>query len=255
MARKILILGDSKSFMLNALVSELSSKGYEFNIVDLSLRSLMDLEQQKLLPKACLVYLKEIDDISTAALKYLSELYDTHHVKIILLGSKNDLQDAFFIIPKNKISKDFVRPINVMDLEHELDKIYEAQVEDIKTKKILIVDDDIAMLRSMRNLLSQRYQTFIVNSGNDAIKFLKNIPVNLILLDYEMPELSGPEVFNLLRENALTKSIPVMFLTAKQDSESVKTAAAFKPEKYLLKSLPPDVILSTIDAFFNKSLS
>ena len=142
-----------------------------------------------------------------------------------------------------------------MDLEHELDKIYEAQVEDIKTKKILIVDDDIAMLRSMRNLLSQRYQTFIVNSGNDAIKFLKNIPVNLILLDYEMPELSGPEVFNLLRENALTKSIPVMFLTAKQDSESVKTAAAFKPEKYLLKSLPPDVILSTIDAFFNKSLS
>ena len=103
MARKILILGDSKSFMVNALVSELSSKGYEFNIVDLSLRSLMDLEQQKLLPKACLVYLKEIDDISTAALKYLSELYDTHHVKIILLGSKNDLQDAFFIIPKNVI--------------------------------------------------------------------------------------------------------------------------------------------------------
>ncbi|SER66984.1 response regulator [Lachnobacterium bovis] len=252
MARKILILCDSKSFMLNALVSELSTKGYEFNIKDLTLRSLMDMEEENLLPKTCLVYLKELDDFTIAALKYLSDLYDSHHIKIILLGSKNDLEDAFFIIPKNKIARAFVRPINVIDLEHELDKIYEAQAEDSKTKKILIIDDDVSMLRSMRNLLSQRYQTFILSSGKDAITFLKNIPVNLILLDYEMPEMSGPEVFAILKENALTKSIPVMFLTAKQDSESVKTAVAFKPEKYLLKSLPPDTILSTIDAFLNK---
>lgn len=246
MARKILFLGETKSFMVNALLNELTENGYDFDISDFTLRALMDINA---FYKSCLVYLKVIDDTSLAALKYLGTIYDEKHIQIFLIGSKNDLEEAYFTLPKSKIAKSFVRPLNVAELAHELDKVYESQVEEMKMKKILIVDDDATMLRSMRNLLSTKYATYIVSSGADAIKFLDNIPVNLILLDYEMPEMSGPEVLEKLKSNAMTKSIPVMFLTAKQDSESVKTAAALKPEKYLLKSLPSDIILATVDTF------
>ena len=45
---------------------------------------------------------------------------------------------------------------------------------------------------------------------------------------------------------------PVMFLTSKSDKESVMKAVALKPENYLLKTLPPEQIIKTIDDFFKK---
>jgi CheY-like chemotaxis protein len=74
--------------------------------------------------------------------------------------------------------------------------------------------------------------------------------VDLILLDYEMPVISGPQVFQMLREDPDTKDIPVMFLTVKSDKESVMKVLSLKPTNYLLKTRPPKELVATIDEFF-----
>lgn len=121
---------------------------------------------------------------------------------------------------------------------------------DDSKKYILVVDDDATMLRTIKLWLSDRYNVYMANSGKNAMELLAKKKVDLILLDYAMPEVTGPEVLEMIRNTPDIKDIPVMFLTAKNDEESMNSAMDLKPEKYLFKTMPPDVLLSNIDEFF-----
>ena len=132
------------------------------------------------------------------------------------------------------------------DLKKEGEAIDRA--EEFKT--ILIVDDDPTALRQMKNLLSSRYKIFVANSGMNAITILAKNQIDLILLDYEMPVVDGPKVLEMLRNDPNANSIPVMFLTAKGDKESIMNVVSLKPEKYLLKTMAPREIMDAIDEFF-----
>ena len=114
------------------------------------------------------------------------------------------------------------------------------------------MDDDGTMLRTIKGWLSEKYQVFMVNSGVSAITFLAKNQVDLILLDYEMPVTPGPKVLEMLRSESATSDIPVMFLTVKSDKESVMQVLSLKPEKYLLKTMPPAELVANIVEFFEK---
>ena len=83
-----------------------------------------------------------------------------------------------------------------------------------------------------------------------TLSFLIQNPVDLVLLDYEMPVMTGPEVLKEIRASQKMKNTPVIFLTAKDDKESVMKVVSLKPEKYLLKSMPKDKLIGAIDDFF-----
>ena len=86
----------------------------------------------------------------------------------------------------------------------------------------------------------------------NAITFLATNKVDLIFLDYEMPVISGAKVLEMIRSEVSTQDIPVMFLTAKNDRESVMQVLSLKPEKYLLKTMAPEEWMQNIDEFFEK---
>ena len=65
-----------------------------------------------------------------------------------------------------------------------------------------------------------------------------------------MPQMDGPHVLNEIRNDPKIKQLPVMFLTSKNDKESVMKVLALKPEKYLLKTMPPQDWIRDIDEFF-----
>ena len=90
----------------------------------------------------------------------------------------------------------------------------------------------------------------MASSGKIALSFLAQNPVDLVLLDYEMPVMSGPDVLKDIRNTQSIKDLPVIFLTAKDDKESVMKVVALKPEKYLLKSMPKEKLIAAIDDFF-----
>ena len=117
-------------------------------------------------------------------------------------------------------------------------------------KNILIVDDDTQYLSLVREWLKGTYKVSMANSGLQAIKWLGKNKADLILLDYEMPVTSGPQVLEMLRSDVETSSIPVMFLTGKGDKESVMAVVALKPEGYFLKTIKREELLEKLREFF-----
>ena len=107
------------------------------------------------------------------------------------------------------------------------------------------------MIRTLREGLSTSYKVLPANSGANALKILERAKPDLILLDYEMPEMNGPQVLETLRSKPETANIPVMFLTAKSDSGSIDRIEALKPEGHMLKTLPLREIKGIIQKFFD----
>ena len=118
---------------------------------------------------------------------------------------------------------------------------------------MLVVDDSGAMLRSVKAWLEDKYQVILANSGAMAIKYLAMNHPDLILLDYEMPICDGRQVLEMIRAEAEFSTVPVIFLTSKNDKESVMKVTALKPDGYLLKTMEPAQIVQAIDDFFEKS--
>ena len=117
-------------------------------------------------------------------------------------------------------------------------------------KQILVVDDSGAALRNIKGWLEGRYYVSLANSATMAIKYLALNRPDLILLDYEMPICDGKQVLEMIRSERDFADIPVIFLTARNDRDTVMNVTALRPEGYLLKTMEPDVIVQKIDAFF-----
>ena len=75
---------------------------------------------------------------------------------------------------------------------------------------------------------------------------------DLVLLDYEMPVCDGRQVLEMFRAEEELADIPVIFLTGRNDMESVRKVLSLKPAGYLFKATNPDEIRKNIDMFFEK---
>ena len=78
---------------------------------------------------------------------------------------------------------------------------------------------------------------------------MKN-PIDLVLLDYEMPVMSGAQVLEVLREEPSTSDIPVVFLTGVGTKEAVLNVRALRPKGYILKSTTQNELLAWLEKFF-----
>ncbi len=88
-------------------------------------------------------------------------------------------------------------------------------------KRILIVDDEPLNIKIMASLLFEDYSLKIANNGLKAINIAKHEDIDLILLDVLMPEKSGFEVAQELKNDPRTQKIDIMFVTSKHEKEAV----------------------------------
>jgi len=87
-------------------------------------------------------------------------------------------------------------------------------------KTIFIVDDNDTNLMAAKTALDSTYKTFAMQSAAKMFKLVEKITPDLILLDVDMPEMDGFQAMSVLKTDEKLKSIPVIFLTAKNDAES-----------------------------------
>lgn len=135
---------------------------------------------------------------------------------------------------------------NVNELLSQLQAAEEEEKKEERIKRILVVDDDARILRLLKDYLSKRYELATAISGKIAMKFLETKETDLILLDYEMPDEKGSEVFGKLRANPKTKDVPVVFLTGVTDKKKIVEVLALKPQGYLVKPIDMEKLSSTI---------
>ncbi|MBQ7545090.1 MAG: response regulator [Synergistaceae bacterium] len=227
MKQKVLYVSDRPSMGADMLIKTL---GDEFEI--LKARS---SDEIKHVPGIVLVNLAGLE--SSERVKAFTG------AKIFLLGNQAEA-DASDIAGSEKL----IRPFNAKEIREKLEGL--SQTGEAQ-KTLLLVDDDAVMIRTLREGLSTSYKVLPANSGTNALKILERTKPDLILLDYEMPEMTGPEVLATLRAKEETAGIPVMFLTAKNDLGSISLIEALKPQGHMLKTLPLREIKAIIQKFFD----
>ncbi|MDD6627749.1 MAG: diguanylate cyclase [Lachnospiraceae bacterium] len=115
-------------------------------------------------------------------------------------------------------------------------------------KIILIVDDDRLTLSTAQNLLGDKYKVVAVNSAKQAYKYLDRYTPDLILLDINMPEISGFEFMKTLQADTHWCKIPVIFLTADRSSETEVECFRMGAYDFISKPFEPRIMLSRIDS-------
>jgi DNA-binding response OmpR family regulator len=114
-------------------------------------------------------------------------------------------------------------------------------------EKILIVDDTPANLEVITEILSsQGYTTAAVTSGERALKWLDKYEVNLILLDVEMPGIDGFETCQNIKSNTKTADIPIIFITALSNAESIAKGFSLGAVDYIVKPFQEAELLARV---------
>jgi len=120
-------------------------------------------------------------------------------------------------------------------------------------KKILVVDDDIMNLRMAEFILSKEgYDVIRQESGMDCLNFLKKHRPDLILLDIEMPIMNGIKTFEIIKDNKEMAKIPVIFLTAASDIETVLEAVHLGAVDYVKKPFLADDLVKRVEKVLYK---
>lgn len=244
---KVILIG-GKGFMITSIKNEMSARGLD---VIHTQPSVTELEKLKSSHAVYLLYAEDVDS-NMDVIVYLKDRIVEDKAAVNIIGDREDFRKITAILPKERLTGAFERPVNVKELTDHMLLVTNEEESKNYRGKILIVDDDGTMLRTIDTWLSDKYEVFMANSGMAAITLLAKRKVDLILLDYEMPITNGPQVLEMLKSDTSTESIPVMFLTNKSDKESVMNVLNLKPEKYLLKTMPREELLANIDEFFEK---
>ena len=164
------------------------------------------------------------------------------------MGEKGYYDDLVIELPIIRGFTWLDRPIDMEKFELVIrSEISGTGMEKDRKSRILIVDDDPSFAKMTREWLKDKYRVDIVTNGMQAISFLLKIPeddkVNMVLLDYEMPVVNGPQVFQMLKQEPQTADIPVIFLTGNGNKEAVSKVLELKPDGYVLKSTPKDELI------------
>jgi putative two-component system response regulator len=112
---------------------------------------------------------------------------------------------------------------------------------------VMVVDDDITNLKFAKNILSGIYDVFTVPSAKKMFGLLETRRPSLIILDINMPDTDGLETLKLLKGNARTRDIPVIFLTARSDPESEVEGLSLGAVDYVIKPFEPHALLKRVE--------
>jgi len=115
-------------------------------------------------------------------------------------------------------------------------------------KLVLLVDDNPANLRIGKNVLAEKYTVATCPSAEKMLGLLENNTPAVILLDVDMPEMNGYEAIKILKSKPETKNIPIVFLTARTESDDELTGLSLGAIDYITKPFQPPLLLKRIEA-------
>lgn len=247
MAEKVVLINNRTAFLTDALVANLKNEDISIVQVEPAIEKIDKIKDEA---EVFLLFAGEFIYASPEILVYLKDLCFGEEKLLCIVGYSKELTEIEEIVPKSLIEKEFERPIDVKLLSRAIQQILEEKENKIRRRHILLVDDDVVFLQMMQKWLAARYRVTVVKSGMQAITYISAHTPDLILLDYDMPITPGPQILEMIRSEPNSAKIPVIFLTAKDDRESVMRVMSLKPEGYLLKSLGREEILNSVDRFF-----
>ncbi len=160
---------------------------------------------------------------------------------------------AFTLPMAKKVNKENIEPIekeeNYASIQPEVLDIAKNQLKPpTGSDLIMVVDDEPVNCQVLHNFLTlNNYQVLLLESGAKALDYLeKNSPPQLILLDVMMPEMSGLEVCKKIRERYQENELPIIMLTAKNQTNDMVQGFQLGANDYVYKPFVKDELLARI---------
>ena len=268
MSLKVLVTGKNRKVASDICEHLQTDRGYVTIKCDPNKRALFDLMLTEL-PKVVIICLGDESSVTIQAYNVMRRALMQGNITTIVVTDESDeklfmeyteLERVFFLS----------RPVSLFALYEKLSEI-EKKLEEEKEqnlssfrefvnenmpgrKQILVVDDDSEQLIHIKEQLEEFYDVTCVRSGEAAFRFLAKKKCDLILLDYLMPMMDGPEVLRNLHDTKDWEDILVIFLTGVTEKKKViQTLAELRPQGYLVKpSKKSEIVAKIIDALEEK---
>ena len=191
--------------------------------------------------------------VSTTAIEFLKHL--TYHcprvpVWVVTDESDNELLAADRIAISTHRGQGFFRksiPLaTLMGLINQ-SLLNEAPHHSVPEAKILLVDDDRLMLSLLKGILEPwGMQVTTCNDPRQARKMLSDVKPDLMVLDFEMPEMNGIEVCEQTRNDMNTATLPILFLTARRDADTMQKVFSAGADDYVSKPVIAPELMTRI---------
>ncbi len=119
--------------------------------------------------------------------------------------------------------------------------------------KILVADDEPDLRNLTRYTLEvDGHQVLLARNGLEALETIRQERPDLVVLDVKMPRMDGFQVCEQMKEDPLLREIPVIFLTAKGQTQDVERGLSLGAAAYLLKPFSPEDLLETVRVVLNR---
>ena len=173
---------------------------------------------------------------------------------LCLVGDAADIRSVMNSRWAHRVTRFYTRPVNIEEFVADMRRFKDLLMDYHRRKKIFLVDDDPDYLALVNGWLSAPYTITCFHNGDEILTGLRTAKPDLILMDYEMPEMDGYTLMKNLRSNPESAEIPIIFLTGKNEKDEVFRILEFKPDGYLLKSSSKDALLDAIHRLFSERL-
>lgn len=131
--------------------------------------------------------------------------------------------------------------------ERSAGKLQAEPIYDESRATVMVVEDSFGMLNNYINYFGQKYNVYCESSGRGALERLKRLPLpDLIITDNVMPGMSGLELCKTLQSNREYCAIPIIFISAKEDSESRMEALENGAVDYIDKPVKMEEVLAKV---------
>jgi DNA-binding response OmpR family regulator len=110
--------------------------------------------------------------------------------------------------------------------------------------RVLVVDDDVFSRKCLHALLQRElYEVALASSGEEALRFMSTTPCDLVLTDWQMPNMDGLALCRRLRETYQPDDVYVLLLTVRGAEQDRRAALAAGADDFIVKGAPiPDVL-------------
>lgn len=116
-----------------------------------------------------------------------------------------------------------------------------------KNKKVILTVDDVSMnLAIIKNLLSKYFDVRVAKSGELALFILGSVEVDLILLDIEMPGMSGFDFIEVVRQIPNVKDTPIIFVTSHATASFISKAIQSGAKDYIVKPINTKTLIEKV---------
>ena len=118
---------------------------------------------------------------------------------------------------------------------------------------VLIVDDFATMRRILKNIMKQIGFSNIAEAenGKNALKLLKSEPIDLVLCDWNMPEMAGIDLLNAVRGDDQLKAMPFVMVTAEAQKENILEAVKAGVSSYIVKPFTAETVEEKLKKVFS----